>query len=103
MASWNFHILGSSCGLLPKLLPVQANFSFYPLTVQAKGVLSLPPSARLSVRKLYLVRTITRHRFELKSPNLLQTCVLGYSRLVLKMEVIDLDLQGHFGHFDLEF
>ena len=29
-----------------------------------------------------------------------QTCILGYSRLVLKMEVIDLDLQGHF---DLEF
>ena len=51
------------------------------------------------VRKLHFVRTITRHRFELKSPNLHQTCILGYSWLVLKKEVIDLDLQGHFGHF----
>ena len=38
-----------------------------------------------------------------QSPNLHQTCILGYSRLVLKIEVIDLDLQDHFGHFDLEF
>ena len=83
----------------------------YPLAFQAEGLLSLPasvrlsvrPSVRPSVRKLYLVRTITLHRFELASPNLLQIWVLGYSRLVLKMEVIDLDLQGHFGHFDLEF
>ena len=30
-------------------------------------------SARPSVRKLYLVRAITRHRFELESPNLHQT------------------------------
>ena len=56
-----------------------------------------------SVRKLYLVRTITRHKFEPKSPNLHQACILWYSRLVLKMEVIDPDLQGHFGRFDLEF
>ena len=63
---------------------------------------SVCPSVRPSVRKLYLVRAITRHRFELESPNLHQTCILGYSRLVLKM-VIDLDLQGHFGHFDSEF
>ena len=61
------------------------------------------PSVHPSVRKLYLVRTITRHRFVLESPNLHQTCILGYSRLVLKMEVIDLDLHGHFGHFDSEF
>ena len=64
------------------------------------------PSVRLSVRKLYLVRTITRHKFELELPNLHQTCIMGYSRLVLKIEVIDLDLQnlqGHFGHFDSEF
>ena len=46
---------------------------------------------------------ITRHRFGLESPNLHQTCILGYPQLVLKMEVIDLDLPGHFGHFDLEF
>ena len=40
---------------------------FYPLpaTFQAEGVLSLPASVRLSVCKLYIVRTITRHRFEL--------------------------------------
>ena len=46
---------------------------------------------------------ITRHKFELEPPNLHQTCILGYSQLVLKVEVIDIDLQGHFGHFDLEF
>ena len=46
---------------------------------------------------------ITRHRFGLESPNLHQTCILEYSRLVLKMEVIDLDLQVHLGHFDLKF
>ena len=46
---------------------------------------------------------ITRYRFRPKSPNLHQTCILGYSQLVLKVEVIDLDLQGHFGHFDSEF
>ena len=56
-----------------------------------------------SIRKLLLVRTITRHRFELQSPNLHRICSLGYSQLVLKMEVIDLDLKGHFGHFVLEF
>ena len=107
-----------------------------------------------SVRQLYLVRTIIRHRFELESPNFYQTYILGYSWLafkmgvidldlhfrplwlrilgysacprnnssqiwawitkfapnimgyswlVLKMGVIDLDLQGHFGHFYLEF
>ena len=74
---------------------------FYPLAFQAEGVLSLPASVHLSVCKLYLVRMITRHKFELESPNLHQTCIMGYSRLVLKMEVID--RQGHFGHFDSEF
>ena len=57
----------------------------------------------LEFLEIWLVRAITRHRFGLESPNLHQTCILGYSQLVLKMEVIDLDLQGHFGHFDLEF
>ena len=85
---------------------------FYLLAFQAEGVLSLPASVHLSVRpsvflsvrpKLYLVRTITHHRFGLESPNLHQTCILEYSQLVLKTEVIDLDLQGHFGHFELEF
>ena len=53
--------------------------------------------------KKFGVSAIGRHRFGLESPNLQQTCVLGYSRLVLKMEVIDLVLQCHFGHFDLEY
>ena len=44
------------------------------------------------VRKIYFVRTITRHKFELESPSLHQTCIMGYSRLVLKMKVIDLDI-----------
>ena len=63
---------------------------------------SVRPPVYLSVRKLYVVRTITRHTFELESPNLRQTCIMGYSWLVLKIGVIDLDLQGHFGHFDSE-
>ena len=59
--------------------------SSYPLAVQAEWVLSLPASVRLrdvrlsvrpSIRKLYLVPTITRHRFELESPNLHQTCIM---------------------------
>ena len=52
---------------------------------------------RLSVRKLYLVRTIPHHRFELESPNL-QTCIIGYFWLVLK---INLDFQVHLGHLDI--
>ena len=45
---------------------------------------------------------ITCHRFDLESPNLHLTCILGYSELVLQIEIIDLELQGHFGHFDSE-
>ena len=67
---------------------------FLPFAFQADGVLSLPASVRLSVRKLYLVHTIACHRFELESPNLLQTCIVEY-QLVLKIGVIDLDLEGH--------
>ena len=33
----------------------------------------------------------------------LQTCMLANSLSVLQMGVIDLDRQGHFGHFDSEF
>ena len=55
-----------------------------------------------SVCKFYLVRTIARHRFVLELPNLHQTCILGYSHLIFKIGVIDLDLHGHFGHFNLE-
>ena len=54
------------------------------------------------VHELYFVHMITRHIFELESSNLWQICILGYSQLVLKIGVIDLDLQGHFGHFNLE-
>ena len=57
----------------------------------------------LELLEIWLVRTINLHRFGLESPNLHQTCILGYSCLVLKIGVIDLDLQGHFCHFDLEF
>ena len=53
--------------------------------------------------EIWFVQAIARHRFELESPNLHQACILGYSRLVLKMEVIDLDFQGHYVQFDSEF
>ena len=33
----------------------------------------------------------------------IKKCILGYFQLVFKMGVIDLDLQGDFGHFTLEF
>ena len=94
------------------LIHVSANSPFFnhliftPLAFQADGVFSLPASDRLSVRpsvrQLFLVRAITHHIFGLESPNLHQKCILWYSRLVLKMEVIDLDLQVHFGHFNTE-
>ena len=38
--------------------------------------------------EIWLVCTITHHRFRLESPNVHQTCILGCSQLVLKMEVI---------------
>ena len=38
---------------------------------------------------------ITCNGFKLESPNSHQICILGFSQLVLKMGVIDLDLQGH--------
>ena len=60
------------------------------------------PSVRPSAHELYLVHTITRHRFELESPNLSLTCTLGYSLLVLKIAVTDLDIIHVIG-FDLEF
>ena len=73
------------------------------MSLPASVCLSICLSVCLYVRKLYLVRMITCHRFELESPNLHQTCIVWYSLLVLKMEVIDLEPQGHFGHFNLEF
>ena len=44
-----------------------------------------------------LVCTITRQGFELESPNSHRMCILGPYRMLLKMGLIDLDLQGHFG------
>ena len=44
-----------------------------------------------------LVRVITRHVFELGSPNLHQMCTLGPFRNLLKIVLIDLELQGHLG------
>ena len=41
-----------------------------------------------------LVRTVTHHVFELVSPNLHQMCILGLSRMLLKMVLIDLGLLG---------
>ena len=38
---------------------------------------------------------ITCNGFQLESPNMYQICILGFPQLVLKMGVIDLDLQGH--------
>ena len=75
--------------------------SFYPSATSAEGVLSLPPSVRLSVRlsvrRQLLVSAITRRVFKLGLPNLHQMCILGPSRTLLKMVLIDLDLQGHLG------
>ena len=61
------------------------------------------PSVCPSVHELYLDHTITHHRFELESSNIHQTRIMAYSQLVSKIEVLDLDVQGHFGHFDSEF
>ena len=47
------------------------------------------------LQEIWILRTITCNGFELESPNLHQTCILRFFQLVLKMWVIDLDLQGH--------
>ena len=74
-----------------------------PLAFPAWRVLSWPaffrPSVSLSINQhnqLYLVRIITRHRFELESTNVHQIYILRYS---LNMEVSGLDFQGHFWPF----
>ena len=48
----------------------------------------------LELLEIWLVAVITCNGFELESPNLYQICIVGFSQLVLKMEVIDPDLQG---------
>ena len=62
----------------------------YPSATSAEGVLSLPPSVRLSVRpsvrRKKLVRAITFERTDLESPNLVYRCTLGGSRMGLYME-----------------
>ena len=73
---------------------------FTPWPFRPKGYCRcLRLSVHLSICKLFLVCTITLHRFELESPNLHHACILGYSGLVLKMEVIDLDLPRSFWQF----
>ena len=44
--------------------------------------------------EIRLVCTIVFNGFQLDSPNLHQICILGFSLLAMKMNVIDLDLQG---------
>ena len=44
-----------------------------------------------------LVRVITHHALDLGSQNLHQMCITEPSRSLLKMVLIDLDLQGHLG------
>ena len=62
------------------------------LDLQGHLGLKRPKSA-----KNELVHVITHHAFGLGSPNLHQWCILGPPRTLLKMVLIDLDLQGHFG------
>ena len=84
----NTLIIGSGDGLVPSGRWLVEYFISWKhlitlLAFQAEGYCRC---LRLFVRKLYLVRTITRHIFELESPNWYPTCILGYSRLVLKLE-----------------
>ena len=69
---------------------------YTPLTFRAERVLSMPAPLCPSVCELYIVHTIRRHIFELESPHLGQTCILGYAQLVVKIGVIDLVLQGYW-------
>ena len=87
---------------------MQWKLSLLPLTFRPKGYcrclcLSVRPFVHPSVHKLYFICTITCHRFEMESSNVHQTNSLECPGLLLKMEVIDLALQGHFGHVDSEF
>ena len=79
--------------------------SFYPSAFRRSSVVAcVRPSVRPSVHPyIFLVRTITRYRFELETPNLPETWILGYSLPVLKMEDIARDLQGHFGNLTFKF
>ena len=73
------------------------NHRFLPLGLPGRRgivVACVCPSVCPSVRKLYLVRTITLHKFELESPNLHQTCILQYSRLILKWRSLTLTFKA---------
>ena len=48
-------------------------------------------------RKMELVCMITRQGFTLESPNSHRMCILGPFRMLLRVGLIDHDLQGHFG------
>ena len=87
LSSCHYHLISAFASLmsLHRTTPMQQNKSF------------------ITPWPFSLVRAITLHRFGLESPNLHQTCIMGYSWLVLKIGVIDFDLQYHFGHFDWEF
>ena len=77
-----FYGIFTSATSLFVLAAIVDRCSCYNLEFHTKGGLSLPasvhPSVRLFVCKLYLGRTVTRHRFELESQHLHQTCIMGY-------------------------
>ena len=46
-------------------------------------------------QEIWFVHTISPHRFGLESPSLHHTCILEHLQLVLKIVVIDFNLQDH--------
>ena len=52
---------------------------------------------RVNFRKFEFVCAITQQGFDLETPSSQTTCILGPFSALLKMGLIDLDLQGHFG------
>ena len=52
--------------------------------------------------EIWLVGVVTCNGVEIESTNLHQICILGFSRLLLKMEVIDLDLQRHLDNIPIK-
>ena len=48
----------------------------------------------LKFLEFWIVSVIACNGFELQSTNWHEICILGFSQLLLKTEVIDLDLQG---------
>lgn len=81
------------------------NCVYLPLGKIAKGFsrylrLSLRQSVRFAT---LLVRTITRQGYELETPYLNIMCIVGPSRTLLKMSLIDLDFQCHFEILLMDF